>query len=284
MHQFVQSAIEAAKQGENEKAVEFLKQVLSSNPNDVDAWLVLAAVVEEPHRKRQCLRKVLELDPVNMVAQEELMEMDQAEMGYSPVEFDQTQEPADPVAMHGYDPSIYSPDYALYQPETVNDIPPVPGRAPSATVQQDAPAKKPKKLVFTFPTLWRLIVYFLAFLFGVAGLLVATQNILISLPFLAIAALLVYAALVISTTVELNGKGIRVSNLFSKRQTAWNEIVTMKTNSMLFRLELTKADDEDIHISTLLNGYPRIVKILQKQRPDLFEAELQTQESFAGTS
>ena len=40
MHQFVQSALEAANQGDKNKAIDFIKQVLAANPNDVDAWLV----------------------------------------------------------------------------------------------------------------------------------------------------------------------------------------------------------------------------------------------------
>src|SRR5512143_2311924 len=84
MHQFVQSAIDAANQGDKNKAMSFLKEVLAANPGDVDAWLVLAAVVDEPQRKRQCLNRVLALDPVNQLAREELLDMDRAEMGATP--------------------------------------------------------------------------------------------------------------------------------------------------------------------------------------------------------
>ena len=72
MHQFVQSALEAANQGDKNKAIDFIKQVLAANPNDVDAWLVLAAVVDDPERKRQCLKRVLTLDPTNQIAREEI--------------------------------------------------------------------------------------------------------------------------------------------------------------------------------------------------------------------
>ena len=63
MQPLVQSAIDAANRGENNKALEFLKQALAANPNDVDAWLVVAAVVEQPERKRQCLNRVLYAGP-----------------------------------------------------------------------------------------------------------------------------------------------------------------------------------------------------------------------------
>jgi len=75
MHQSVQSAIEVAKQGYKDKAVELLKGVIIANPNDVDAWMVLAAVVDDPQRKRQCLNRVLTIDPNHQLAREELLEM-----------------------------------------------------------------------------------------------------------------------------------------------------------------------------------------------------------------
>jgi hypothetical protein len=84
MQPLVQSAIDAANRGENNKAMEFLKQALAANPNDVDAWLVVAAVVEQPERKRQCLNRVLTLDPTNQIARDELLEMDRAAMGGAP--------------------------------------------------------------------------------------------------------------------------------------------------------------------------------------------------------
>ncbi len=83
MHQFVESAIEATNQGDKNKALDLLKQALTANPNDVDAWLVLAALVDEPERKRQCLERVLALDPVNQLARAELFELDRATMGGS---------------------------------------------------------------------------------------------------------------------------------------------------------------------------------------------------------
>src|SRR5512134_1145965 len=86
MQPLVQSAIDAANRGENNKALELCKQALAANPNDVDAWLVVAAVVEQPERKRQCLNRVLSLDPTNEIARDELLEMDRAALGAAPVQ------------------------------------------------------------------------------------------------------------------------------------------------------------------------------------------------------
>ena len=60
MHTLVQSAVEAAKRGDKNKAIEFLEQALRENPNDQDALLALADVMDQPERKR----KVIDFDPL----------------------------------------------------------------------------------------------------------------------------------------------------------------------------------------------------------------------------
>src|SRR5512142_3415116 len=84
MQPLVQAAIDAANQGDNNKALELCKQALTSNPDDVDAWLVVAAVVDQPERKRLCLNRVLALDPANQIARDELLDMDRAALGGAP--------------------------------------------------------------------------------------------------------------------------------------------------------------------------------------------------------
>src|SRR5512147_765637 len=104
MQPLVQSAIDAANRGENNKALEFCKQALAANPNDVDAWLVVAAVVDQPERKRQCLNRVLSIDPTNSIARDELLDMDRAAMGGAP--------PAVPLqAQPTYPPAPVSSSY-----------------------------------------------------------------------------------------------------------------------------------------------------------------------------
>lgn len=288
MHQFVQSAIEAAKQGENEKATNYLKQVLEANPNDVDAWLVLAAVMDDPQRKRQCLKRVIALDPVNQVAHDELMEMDRAEM-------DDSSRPTQPSASALSKPdtdsiSMYQPetpsgfqtsDFIGYEPdESEEPIPPVKPIAQSqpSSPDQSAPKKSVgKTLAFKFPAVWLMLIIFTVVLFGCVGFLVATQNILFSLPLLGFSGLMLVTVLILSQKVEVNRKGIRVSSLLSKTESNWEEITGMKHNTTMHRLELTKGNDEAINIYTFINGYPRILEIIQKMRPDLFRTEPETQ-------
>jgi hypothetical protein len=174
MHQFVQSAIEAAKQGDNNKALAFIKQVLNANPNDVDAWLVLAAIVDDPQRKRQCLKRVLTLDPVNQVAREELLEMDRAEMGGAPPFTE------DPLAQAPEKPAPVSKPKSQPKPIRMDSHPdedlitkPAPHQAtrvtlqewPEETLKQTAQKPKPsskgrteKPQVFKYPLFWRILM------------------------------------------------------------------------------------------------------------------------------
>lgn len=122
-----------------------------------------------------------------------------------------------------------------------------------------------------------MLIIFTVVLFGCVGFLVATQNILFSLPLLGFSGLMLVTVLILSQKVEVNRKGIRVSSLLSKTESNWEEITGMKHNTTMHRLELTKGNDEAINIYTFINGYPRILEIIQKMRPDLFRTEPETQ-------
>lgn len=279
MHQSVQSAIEAAKQGDNTTALALLKQVLNANPNDVDAWLVLAAVVDDPARKRQCLNRVLKLDPVNQMAREELLEMDRAEMGGAPAFFpDAVERPASydkktaPTSSSFYQPeaapAYYSNGTSAFEPEPLEGPPPPPAKAGP----QASPAKKSKEktLVFQFPLFWRIVMYAIVVLFACIGLFIATQDLLPGLFFIGFAVLGLVGAWTLSPRIEVSESGIRVSGTFSSASTRWDEITKMKSNAMKRRLELTKSSGEVVNVSTQVGGYTKIVEILQKRRPDLF--------------
>jgi len=250
MHQFVQSAIEAAKQGDNNKAVEFLKQVLNANPNDVDAWLVLAAVMDDPKRKRQCLNRVLTLDPVNMMAREELMEMDRAEMGGAPLSSPEV----DPVSTSAY-------QSASPLPKTQ----PAPQPKPSSKVR----AEKPQ--VFKFSIVTRIIIYALAVMFACSFALALqdVNNLLIPCGLFFI---VLPGVWIVSAQVEMSEKGIRTSRMFGlmSSQVAWGEIAKIKSNSMQSNLQLITKKGNSIKVTSQVDGYPRIVDVLRNKRPDLF--------------
>lgn len=270
MKQVVKSAIESAKQGDKIKAIEILKRVLNGDPDDVDAWLVLAAVIDDPNRKRQCLNRVLTLDPANKIAREELMEIDRMAMGGS---FPFMPDPA-PIKSPRSQPvpqsSEASSNEPIYQSTPTQ-------QEPSQTKPQATPQPKPvsksragKTLVFKFPLFWRILMYLSLIFFSCSGLVIAMQNIIISLPFLALALLMGLIVMIFSPKVEISEAGIRSSGIFNSSEVEWAEIVKMKSNAWRRRLELSKNNGDVINISTQVSGYPRIVEILRMRRPDLF--------------
>ena len=274
MHQFVQSAIEAAKQGDNDKALAFLKQVLNANPNDIDAWLVLAAVVDDPQRKRQCLNRVLKLDPVNVVAREELMEMDRAEMGEAspfvsePLDQIQPQDEPDPVRTQSYQPAESYPAREYVQPI------PIQGVRQDTLKQPDLqPSSKPldeKPLVFKVPLWMRILMYFFVVVPGCGGLFIATKNLSAGIFFLGLGLIMLVMVLFFTPKVEVRDSGIRVANAFSGNEVPWDGIAKIKSNGMKQRLELHKKNGDVVKVSTQVSGYPQIVEMLRKRRPDLF--------------
>lgn len=59
-------------QGERRSAQRELARLLKSDPANRDAWLLLAGLIEDPARKADCYRHVLEIDPGNKTAQKAL--------------------------------------------------------------------------------------------------------------------------------------------------------------------------------------------------------------------
>ncbi len=64
----VQRGRTAARVGRLAEAHDYLSRAVRLAPEDVEAWLALAAVEQEPARKIACFQTVLELDPGNVEA------------------------------------------------------------------------------------------------------------------------------------------------------------------------------------------------------------------------
>ena len=304
MHQSVQSAIEAANQGDKNKAMGFIKEVLSSSPNNVDAWLVLAAIVDQPERKRQCLNRVLSLDPINRIAREELLEMDRASMGGTPpfipepspafapgASVDQTQDKPAPVSQPKPQSTPGASNYSASK--SVSQSAPVATKATHVTLPdwaeetpkskpqaapQPKPASKPraeKPLVFKYSTINRIITYFFAVIFacfGLVALLVLQDPSVFILP-CGLSLLFIPAIWIVSAQVEVSEKGIRASRMFglvTSSQVDWDEIARIKSNSMQRNLELITKKGDSVKVTTQVTGYPAIVEVLRQKRPDLF--------------
>jgi len=64
----VERARLALRMGDRHSAQRLLAAYLHEDPRSIDAWLLMSSVVKEPERKRECLLRVLALDPENTEA------------------------------------------------------------------------------------------------------------------------------------------------------------------------------------------------------------------------
>jgi hypothetical protein len=70
--EFIKKLIEL---GDNEGATKELSRIIRATPQNIDAWLYLAKVVDDPKKKADCFRQVLRLDPNNQDAANELKKL-----------------------------------------------------------------------------------------------------------------------------------------------------------------------------------------------------------------
>ena len=246
MQPLVQSAIDAANQGNKSKAIELLKQILNTNPKDIEALVTLATLVDEPTRRRQVLNRILSLDATNKAARAMLLELDRAEL-------------------NSYRSQASSPSAAVAQsPSALPSSPQVPAPGKSSSLSTEKP------MVFRYSTGWLVVLYLFTTFFCCIGLLVASQNIANSLPSLALAFLFGISALSLSSKVEVKEAGIRTSSLLRKAEIKWNDIASIKSSTTKQKLELISTRGESVKVSTQVKGYAVIVELLRQKRPDLF--------------
>jgi hypothetical protein len=295
MHQLVRSAIETAQQGDKNRAVEFLKQALTANPNDIQAMLVLAGIVDQPDHKRQILNRVLALEPANRMAREEMLKLDRmamrafhtdtnvsaglhlstAALPSNEASHKKSERPA-PAQPQKQNPAAGK---SITQPVDVkntftkwNWVEESPTVKPPVAAELDGSLIIEKPLVFKFPLIWRILMYFCVVFFGCVGLLVASQNIVNGLLFLVLAALASLGAMTFLPTVEVSDAGLRASGIFSSAEIRWDEIAGLKSVPMKRRLELSSKTGQVVNVSTQVSGYPRIVELIRQRRPELFGA------------
>ena len=298
MHPLVQSAIQAVQNGDKNGARKFLLQVLTSNPSDTEAMLVLAGISDQPDQKRQILNRVLMLEPQNQRARVEKLKLDQRAMGTlrSNISFAAQLYRLSALAANDVTPRVMMQPQAQVAappawPQTQNPFPnksitqPVhvkntftkwnwveesPTVKPRVAVELDHSLITEKPLVFKYPLFLRILVYFLAAFFGCVGLLVASQNTINSLPFLGLAALMGIMAMAVSPMVEVSDTGLRASGIFTSAEIGWDEIDQLKAMPTKRRLELTRKRRGVVKVSTQVSGYARIVELIRQRRPDLF--------------
>ena len=253
MTDLIQSATEAARRGEKTKALDLLKQALTENPNDIEALLAFASMVEEPTRKRQIVNRILSLDAVNRQARDMLLEMDRAELNSY-----RTQVAGVPkaAAASGSASAPQSP-----APQTSSGI----------------PGGKP--LVFRYSTGGLAALYLLGSVFCCLGLAAASQSLSTAIPSLGLAFLFGITAISVSSKVEVTEAGIKTSSLFGRGEMKWSDIASLKSNTFQRKLELTSHQGKSLKVSTQVKGYGVIVELLRQKRPDLFGQEAPARQS-----
>ena len=73
----LQQAYRLIQQEELDKAIAILKPIVASQPNNADAWWLMANAVSEPEDARNALQNVLRLNPSNAQARELLDQLDE---------------------------------------------------------------------------------------------------------------------------------------------------------------------------------------------------------------
>jgi hypothetical protein len=68
----IQQAKAAASAGNPKAGIGILREALKQEPQNVEVWLALAEIVENPEQANQCLERVLQIDPNNSVARQKL--------------------------------------------------------------------------------------------------------------------------------------------------------------------------------------------------------------------
>ena len=83
------SSLDQAKEliarGEGEKAIGLLASILIKNKNELEAWLLLGDMIDDPSRKRDCYKQVLRLSPNHSYALTKLEELKEPSLVNQPV-------------------------------------------------------------------------------------------------------------------------------------------------------------------------------------------------------
>ncbi len=68
----LQRAIAAIKAGDKKTGQQLLAQVINADPQNEAAWLWMASALDDPQEKKECLQKVLQINPDNEMAKKAL--------------------------------------------------------------------------------------------------------------------------------------------------------------------------------------------------------------------
>jgi hypothetical protein len=84
IQEVLQKGIRAARRGRKEPARRLLAQAIQGDPNNEEAWLWMSRVVDSGAEKAECLNRVLQINPDNSWAAEQLAALQTAETESAP--------------------------------------------------------------------------------------------------------------------------------------------------------------------------------------------------------
>jgi Tol biopolymer transport system component len=77
--QILEKAIKAIQSGDRATGQRLLRQILQANPRNETAWLWLSLILDDPAKKRDCLERVLILNPDHRQARQALAQLEPAQ-------------------------------------------------------------------------------------------------------------------------------------------------------------------------------------------------------------
>jgi len=141
MLDLLQEATIAKQSGDTSLAKQLLSQALIQDPNNQDAWLLMSEVVSNVRLRRNCLERVLAINPGNIVASKALAKLDTSPL--SPVTRGERDKPIYPVQYESVPPftppSTWGNDQEQYL--ALSELPYV-----------DSPTDQPSTVSETIPT------------------------------------------------------------------------------------------------------------------------------------
>ena len=72
----IRTVIQSVKRGDLTQARKDLIPLLKSNPQDERVWYLMSLTVSDPQQKRDCLQRVLQINPDNADAKRQLALLD----------------------------------------------------------------------------------------------------------------------------------------------------------------------------------------------------------------
>ena len=157
--QILQQAIAAIKSGDNMSGQKLLLSLVKTNPNHETALLWLSVTTDEITKKRQCLDRVLAINPNNETAKRGLAELQKQVSQPKQVEVPKIETPSqqvEPLPKSGTIPSTQSSQVVNLQPigkpeikehvETISELPPekpVSPAKPLKAIKQEGTKKCP---------------------------------------------------------------------------------------------------------------------------------------------